>query len=98
MFTLKIFVRLFHPNFFLKNKKPEKIIFLVLKKYFFYSQVEFIVMGGTFMSLDEEYRDYFIRNLHDALSGHQSHSVQEAILYSEQVCHTNPEFSNAFFT
>ena len=26
-------------------------------------------MGGTFMSLDIEYRDYFNRNLHDALSG-----------------------------
>ena len=24
-------------------------------------KVEFIVMGGTFMSLAEEYRDYFIR-------------------------------------
>jgi elongator complex protein 3 len=32
-------------------------------------KVEFIIMGGTFMSLDAEYRDYFIRNLHDALSG-----------------------------
>ena len=32
-------------------------------------KVEFIVMGGTFMSLDEDYRDFFIRNLHDALSG-----------------------------
>lgn len=32
-------------------------------------KVEFIVMGGTFMCLAEEYRDYFIRNLHDALSG-----------------------------
>lgn len=29
-------------------------------------------MGGTFMSLDEEYKDWFIRNLHDALSGHSS--------------------------
>lgn len=29
-------------------------------------------MGGTFMSLDADYRDYFIRNLHDALSGHTS--------------------------
>src|SRR5687768_13224840 len=29
-------------------------------------KVEFIVMGGTFMSLPVEYRDYFIRNLHDA--------------------------------
>lgn len=26
-------------------------------------------MGGTFMSLPGEYRDYFVRNLHDALSG-----------------------------
>ena len=36
------------------------------------------------MSLDQQYRDYFIRNLHDALSGHSSASVQEAIAYSEQ--------------
>ena len=47
-------------------------------------KVEFIVMGGTFMSLDSEYKDYFIRNLHDALSGHHSTSVNEAIAYSEQ--------------
>ena len=42
-------------------------------------QVEFIVMGGTFMCLDENYRDFFIRNLHDALSGHTSNSVEEAV-------------------
>ena len=36
------------------------------------NKVEFIIMGGTFLSLSEEYRDYFIRNLHDALSGHRS--------------------------
>ncbi|KAM4040231.1 elongator complex protein 3 [Anomaloglossus baeobatrachus] len=47
-------------------------------------KVEFIVMGGTFMSLSEEYRDYFIRNLHDALSGHTSNSVAEAVRYSER--------------
>jgi len=47
-------------------------------------KVEFILMGGTFMSLDAEYRDYFVRNLHDALSGHRSKSVAEAIKYSEQ--------------
>jgi len=46
-------------------------------------KVEYIVMGGTFLSLDTEYKDYFIRNLHDALSGHVSHSVAEAIQYSE---------------
>lgn len=47
-------------------------------------KVEFIVMGGTFMCLSEEYRDYFIRNLHDALSGHTSSSVEEAVKYSEK--------------
>lgn len=36
------------------------------------------------MSLDKEYRDYFIRNLHDALSGHSSTTVEEAIIFSEQ--------------
>ena len=33
----------------------------------------------TFMALGEDYRDYFIRNLHDALSGHSSNSVAEAV-------------------
>lgn len=36
------------------------------------------------MSLPEDYRDFFVRNLHDALSGHTSSSVKEAIEYSEQ--------------
>lgn len=47
-------------------------------------QVEFILMGGTFMSLPLDYRDYFIRNLHDALSGHASSNVPEAVKFSEQ--------------
>ena len=47
-------------------------------------KVEFIVMGGTFMALPEDYRDYFIRNLHDALSGHCSSSVAEAVEFSEK--------------
>jgi len=46
-------------------------------------KVEFIIMGGTFMSLTESYRDWFIRNLHDALSGHTSTNVAEAVQYSE---------------
>ena len=33
-------------------------------------KVEFILMGGTFMSLPSDYRDFFVRNLHDALSGY----------------------------
>ncbi|VDN50969.1 unnamed protein product [Dracunculus medinensis] len=47
-------------------------------------KVEFIVMGGTFMSLSTDYRDYFIRNLHDALSGHTSSNVAEAIQFGER--------------
>lgn len=31
------------------------------------------------MSLPTDYRDYFIRNLHDALSGHTSANVAEAV-------------------
>lgn len=44
-------------------------------------KVEFIVMGGTFMALQDEYKDYFIRNLHDALSGHSSNDVDEAVRF-----------------
>lgn len=46
-------------------------------------KVEFILMGGTFMSLPQDYRDYFIRNLHDGLSFHRSLSHQEAVQFSE---------------
>lgn len=46
-------------------------------------KVEFVLMGGTFLCLPEEYRDYFIKNLHDALSGHTSKNVKEAVEYSE---------------
>ena len=44
-------------------------------------------MGGTFMCLDTEYRDYFIRNLHDALSGHTSNSVDEAVKCACSTCY-----------
>ncbi|XP_067952107.1 elongator complex protein 3 [Watersipora subatra] len=47
-------------------------------------KIEFIVMGGTFMSMPDDYRDFFIRNLHDALSGHTSNNVEEAVRYSER--------------
>jgi elongator complex protein 3 len=47
-------------------------------------KVEYIIMGGTFMCLSEEYRDEFVKNLHDALSGHTSLDVDEAVRMSEQ--------------
>lgn len=47
-------------------------------------KIEYIVMGGTFMSLDQKYRDGFVSALHDTLSGHASRDVDEAVRLSEQ--------------
>lgn len=51
-------------------------------------KVEFIVMGGTFLSLDQTYQDEFIMRLHDALSGHHSHSVEEAVKWDHRLTKT----------
>ncbi|KAI9862898.1 MAG: Elongator subunit [Trichoglossum hirsutum] len=42
-------------------------------------KVEYIIMGGTFMSLPESYREGFIAQLHNALSGYQTENVDEAV-------------------
>lgn len=47
-------------------------------------KVEYIIMGGTFMSLSDSYRDKFISKLHDALSGHTSSTVEEALMVGAQ--------------
>ncbi|WUR03985.1 elongator complex protein 3 (ELP3) [Vairimorpha necatrix] len=52
-------------------------------------KVEYIIMGGTFMSLPDSYKNQFIMKLHDALSGHSSSSVEEAVTVgaeSKQKC------------
>lgn len=46
-------------------------------------KVEYIIMGGTFMSLPESYRDEFISQLHNALSGYQTTNVDEAVMAGE---------------
>ena len=46
-------------------------------------KVEFIIMGGTFLSMDKNYRDNFVRALHDELSGHSSATVAEAVAFGE---------------
>jgi len=47
-------------------------------------KVEYVLMGGTFMSLPASYRDGFIRALHDALSGRAgSGSASEAARHGE---------------
>lgn len=47
-------------------------------------KVEYIIMGGTFMSLPKDYREDFIVNLHNALSGFNGNDIDEAIQYSQQ--------------
>ncbi len=42
-------------------------------------KVEYIIMGGTFMSLSETYRSQFIAQLHNALSGFNGQDVDEAV-------------------
>ena len=46
-------------------------------------KVEYIVMGGTFMSLSKEYKENFIAQLHNALSGYQTENVDEAVIAGE---------------
>ncbi len=48
-------------------------------------KIEFIIMGGTFMSLPQDYRDNFISQLHNALSGYtNTTNVDEAVLAASQ--------------
>ncbi|ODQ68170.1 subunit of Elongator complex [Nadsonia fulvescens var. elongata DSM 6958] len=47
-------------------------------------KVEYIIMGGTFMSLSKQYRENFISNLHNALSGCQTEDIDEAVALSQQ--------------
>ncbi|GAD97915.1 histone acetyltransferase [Paecilomyces variotii No. 5] len=46
-------------------------------------KVEYIIMGGTFMSLPVDYRESFISQLHNALSGYQTDNVDEAVQAGE---------------
>ncbi|WWC58215.1 elongator complex protein 3 [Kwoniella dejecticola CBS 10117] len=47
-------------------------------------KVEIIIMGGTFMSMPEDYRHKFAAGLHNALSGHVTDDIDEAVKFSEQ--------------
>ena len=46
-----------------------------------YRKVEFIIMGGTFMSMQEDYRNQFVAQLHNALSGFTGTDIDEAVRY-----------------
>lgn len=42
-------------------------------------KVEFICMGGTFLSLPESYRSNFMAQLHNSLSGYTGTDLDEAV-------------------
>jgi elongator complex protein 3 len=65
----------------LREKRHGSVSFQLKQLGHNIDKIEFIVMGGTFMSLSETYRDYFIRSLHDACSGHTSSDITEAVKY-----------------
>lgn len=48
-------------------------------------KVEYIIMGGTFMSLPIDYREGFITELHNALTGFNGKNLDEAIKFSQQL-------------
>ena len=58
---------------------PSAGLLLPILLMIFYYEVEFIVMGGTFMSMPEDYRGKFIAQLHNALSGFTGTDVDEAV-------------------
>ena len=49
-----------------------------------FKKVEFIIMGGTFMSMPEDYRNEFVAQLHNALSGFTGTDIDEAVRYVDQ--------------
>lgn len=46
-------------------------------------KLELILMGGTFLYLDESYRNWFIMQMYAGVTGHVAHSVKEAVAYAE---------------
>lgn len=46
-------------------------------------KLELILMGGTFLALDEDYRNWFIRQMFGGVTGHVAHTVREATSFAE---------------
>lgn len=41
-------------------------------------KLDVIVMGGTFLDMDQEYKEYFIKSIYDAINNKISNSIEEA--------------------
>ncbi|MFP3224921.1 MAG: tRNA uridine(34) 5-carboxymethylaminomethyl modification radical SAM/GNAT enzyme Elp3 [Nitrososphaeria archaeon] len=61
---------------------------------------EIIIMGGTFLSYPQDYQEWFVKNIYDALNGRISATLEEAIEENEKANHrcvgltieTRPDF------
>ncbi|MCS7105737.1 MAG: tRNA uridine(34) 5-carboxymethylaminomethyl modification radical SAM/GNAT enzyme Elp3 [Candidatus Aenigmarchaeota archaeon] len=47
-------------------------------------KVELIIIGGTFLALEKEYQEWFVKRLFDALNGKKAKSLEEAIKLNEE--------------
>ncbi len=59
-------------------------IMCVLSFFRITSLIQSSIMGGTFMSMPEDYRNKFVAGLHNALSGHNGDDIDEAVTFGEQ--------------
>ena len=50
-------------------------------------KIELIIMGGTFLARDRNYRDWFIKRCYDALNGVEASNLEEAIYLNEHARH-----------
>ncbi|MBU0532495.1 tRNA uridine(34) 5-carboxymethylaminomethyl modification radical SAM/GNAT enzyme Elp3 [Candidatus Micrarchaeota archaeon] len=48
---------------------------------------EVIIMGGTFLGMDKNYKEYFIKGVYEGLNGKRSHTLQHAIKTNETAKH-----------
>lgn len=51
------------------------------------SKCDVIVMGGTFLAMDQEYKSAFVKDLYDALNGKKSRTLEKAKEVNEKARH-----------
>ena len=57
------------------------------------AKMEIVIVGGTFLFMPEQYREWFIKSCYDALNGFESASLQEAKVANEHAAIRNVGFT-----
>ena len=50
-------------------------------------KIEIIILGGTFLALDRDYQEWFVKRIFDALNGRESKNLKEAQKLNEKTEH-----------